>query len=195
MKKTLFFALCIVQTLFAVEKIRVYEESGAQIFASSDFDETAAVLTPLGIRFEKWEASQELAPGADQAAVIEAYRADVDRLVSENGYKSIDVVRMSPDAPKKGDLRKKFLSEHTHTEDEVRFFVEGSGLFYLHIRDKVYLVLCEKGDLISVPAYTTHWFDMGPDPYFTAIRLFIEPSGWIAQYTGSDIADQFPRFE
>ena len=43
-----------------------------------------------------------------------------------------------------GEMRQKFLNEHTHADFEVRFFVDGSGLFYLHVGDRVYLVLCEK---------------------------------------------------
>jgi len=56
-------------------------------------------------------------------------------------------------------------------------------------------VLCTKGDLISVPANTPHWFDMGPNPNFTAIRLFNNPEGWVANFTGSDIAQRFNRLE
>jgi 1,2-dihydroxy-3-keto-5-methylthiopentene dioxygenase len=100
---------------------------------------------------------------------------------------------MKPDHPEKAAMRTKFLSEHTHSEDEVRFFVEGSGLFSLHIGGSVYLVTCERGDLLSVPAGTRHWFDMGDSPRFAAIRLFLDPSGWVAKYTGDAIADRFPK--
>ena len=92
-------------------------------------------------------------------------------------------------------MRAKFLEEHTHKEGEVRFFVDGSGLFSLHVGGKVYEVLCRKGDLISVPDNTTHWFDMGPAPEFVAIRFFTNPDGWIGDFTGSDIAQRFPRYE
>lgn len=99
----------------------------------------------------------------------------------------------APITRKKDALREKFLNEHTHGEDEVRFFVEGAGLFCLHIGDEVFQVLCEKNDLISVPAHTPHWFDMGSEPNFTAIRIFDNPEGWIAQFTGDDIASAYPR--
>ena len=100
---------------------------------------------------------------------------------------------MNPTHPQKDEFRQKFLSEHTHSEDEVRFFVAGQGLFSLHIGENVYEVLCSQGDLISVPANTPHWFDMGPEPSFIAIRLFNNPEGWVANFTGSDIADHFNR--
>ena len=113
--------------------------------------------------------------------------------MAENGYQSWDVISLRADNPQKDALREKFLNEHTHGEDEVRFFVEGAGLFCLHIGDEVYQVLCEKNDLISVPAGTPHWFDMGSEPNFTAIRIFDNPEGWVAKFTGSEIAAGFPR--
>jgi 1,2-dihydroxy-3-keto-5-methylthiopentene dioxygenase len=93
-------------------------------------------------------------------------------------------------------LRKaKFLDEHYHKEDEVRFFVAGSGVFTLHVSTKVYEICCEQGDLLAVPDSTLHWFDMGPEPSFVAIRFFTGSDGWIGHFTGSDIAQKFPRYE
>ncbi|MEC9482011.1 MAG: cupin, partial [Halomonas sp.] len=58
-----------------------------------------------------------------------------------------------------------------------------------------YVIGCAAGDLISVPAGTPHWFDMGPEPNFMAIRLFTDSQDWVARMTGSDIASRFPRYE
>ncbi|MGH8042940.1 MAG: 1,2-dihydroxy-3-keto-5-methylthiopentene dioxygenase [Rudaea sp.] len=153
----------------------------------------ARELSHVGVRFEKWEASKSVAPGASQDEVIAAYRVDIDRLMHENGYQAVDVVSLNPEHPDRATLRQKFLSEHTHSEDEVRFFVAGRGLFTLHIGEKIYEVLCERGDLIGVPDGTRHWFDMSEAPYFIAIRLFTNPAGWVANFTGTDIAARFPR--
>ncbi len=155
----------------------------------------ARVLAEKGVRFERWQANSPLTLHAQQAEVLAAYKSDIERLMQENGFQSVDVISLSADHPDKATLRQKFLSEHTHSEYEVRFFVDGQGLFSLHVGDKVYNVLCEKGDLISVPAGTTHWFDMGPNPNFKAIRLFTNPEGWVAHFTGNDIANRFPRLE
>lgn len=127
--------------------------------------------------------------------MLDVYRREIDRLIDEEGYQSVDVVSMTPEHPQKQAAREKFLEEHSHSEDEVRFFVDGQGLFSLHIGERIYEVLCTKGDLISVPANTPHWFDMGPNPNFTAIRLFNNPEGWVANFTGSDIAQRFNRLE
>jgi len=136
-----------------------------------------------------------LSDHAGQDEVIAAYRDSVDRLLSNYHFQSVDVISLQPDHPDRDALRAKFLNEHTHSDYEVRFFVDGKGLFYIHQGQQVYGVLCEKGDLISVPANTTHWFDMGPNPDFKCIRLFTSPEGWVANFTGSDIASRFPRLE
>lgn len=168
---------------------------------TADAGEIAGLLAPLGVRFERWAAGRVLPAGAGQAEVLEAYRDDVERVSREGGYKSVDVVRLAPDpadsswADRARGAREKFLSEHTHAEDEVRFFVEGAGLFCLRLAGRVYLVLCERGDLLSVPAGTRHWFDMGATPNFCAIRFFGTPEGWVAAFTGDAIAGGFPGFD
>ena len=163
--------------------------------ATSALDEIAAELAAIGVGFEQWEAAQPVNPGDAPDVVMAAYRADIDRLVEANGFRSIDVVSIAPDNENREAMRAKFLDEHFHKEDEVRFFVAGSGLFTLHVDGKVYEVLCEAGDLIAVPDRMTHWFDMGPEPSFVAIRFFTEPDGWVGHFTGTDIATRFPRYE
>jgi len=160
-----------------------------------DYEIIARTLKNIGVQLEHWEANQPLTPDADQEEVTSAYSDAIEKLNVLHGFQSIDVVSLRPDHPDKEEFRRKFLSEHTHADFEIRFFVDGRGLFYLHIADKVYMVLCEKGDLISVPANTTHWFDMGEKPDFKCIRFFSTPDGWAGAFTGSDIAQRFPDFD
>lgn len=180
-----------------MSQLTVYAESDGKnpLLATEDVDEIRTELGTAGIRLERWKADRDLADDADNETIIAAYQAEIDRLVAERGFQTYDVVSMNPDHPEKETFRKKFLSEHTHSEDEVRFFVRGQGLFIIHANDKVYSMLCEKDDLISVPANTRHWFDMGPNPTFTAIRLFNDPQGWVGNFTGDDIASRFPLLE
>jgi 1,2-dihydroxy-3-keto-5-methylthiopentene dioxygenase len=152
-------------------------------------------LHSIGVRFEQWNANQPLSNDSGNDDIIAAYRGSIDTLMNEYGFQSVDVVALRPDHADKVALRNKFLSEHTHSDFEVRFFVDGSGLFYIHHEDKVYAVMCEQGDLISVPANAKHWFDMGENPSFKCIRLFTTPEGWVANYTGDKIADNLPKFE
>lgn len=180
-----------------MSKLTIYtdQEPSKPILETTDGVQIADALKEIGVRFERWEAAQQLAEDASDEDVMQAYAHEIERLKRENGYQSVDVIRMLPDNPKRGEFRQKFLSEHTHSEDEVRFFVEGAGIFYLRTGGKVYMTLCEQGDLISVPDGTTHWFDMGPKPFLTCIRLFTSTDGWIANFTGDQIAERFPKFE
>ncbi|MGB5397548.1 MAG: hypothetical protein WBN96_10395 [Gammaproteobacteria bacterium] len=177
--------------------LTIYTESQPQkpLQQTRDFEAIKKELGAAGIRFERWRADKTLAADADNDSILAAYKTEIDKLVTEQGYQTYDVVSMNPDHPNKTEFRNKFLAEHRHSEDEVRFFVRGHGLFVMHIKDRVYALLCEKDDLISVPANTKHWFDMGPNPVFTAIRLFNNPEGWVANFTGDTIAERFPLLE
>lgn len=179
--------------------------SRLRIFADDHPDEPRVVaetpeaiareLQAIGVGFEQWQADRPVQPGDSPESIMAAYRADIDRLVAERGFRTVDVVSIAPDNPNREAMRTKFLDEHFHKEDEVRFFVAGSGLFTLHVDHQVYEVRCEAGDLIAVPDGMTHWFDMGPEPSFVAIRFFTEPDGWVGHFTGTDIARKFPRYE
>ena len=180
-----------------MSRLSIFDETRPQapLAVMEDHAEIAAELGKIGVRFEQWAANQPIVPGASQDDVIAAYRADIDRLMGEAGYQAVDVISLTADHPDRASLRQKFLSEHSHSEDEVRFFVAGSGQFTLHLNGRVYDILCEQGDLIGVPDGTRHWFDMSESPHFVAIRLFTNKEGWVANYTGDAIAARFPRMQ
>lgn len=176
--------------------LTVYDETGLGLgFFTDEHAQIADRLQSIGALFERWQTAKPLGDDADDAAIIETHKEDVMRIQKRFGFESVDVISVTKDHPQKADIRAKFLSEHTHSDFEVRFFVEGQGLFFLHCEDKVYAILCQQGDLISVPANVKHWFDLGQNPNLKCIRFFTTPDGWIAQYTGSDIATHFPSLE
>lgn len=175
-------------------------DPGTVELRTEDPGQIGDVLKQFGVRFERWEL-KELAEDASSEDVLAAYRAEVDAVIDAEGYIKVDAAVM---APRDGDpewaqqakaAREKFLSEHTHDDDEDRFFARGAGVFYLHIGEKVYAVLCEAGDLLSVPANTTHWFDMGTRPDFVAIRFFHDEDGWVGDFCDTDTAERFPSFD
>ncbi len=181
------------------------DDPSTVVLSSTDPTEIAADLATIGVDFEQWETSATLSDDADAAEILDAFADDVER-IREQGYDTIDVVRMhgDPDDPElveqAAQARKKFLSEHIHTDDEVRFFVDGRGAFYLRaVRpdgvEAVHVALCEQGDYISVPQNVRHWFDMGTAPNFAAIRFFKVPDGWVGDFTGDSIAHRFPTFD
>lgn len=126
--------------------LSVYQDTAPEqpLKVLTHVDDIAATLADVGVHIERWQASAPIAAGASSEEVIAAYRPQIDRLMNERGYVTVDVISLASDHPQKAELRAKFLEEHRHAEDEVRFFVAGRGLFTLHIEDKVYAVLCEK---------------------------------------------------
>jgi len=170
------------------------------LLRTRDHAAIAEALTPIGVVYEHVPVGDRLADTATQDEVLEAHRPLVDRLISEHGYRLVDVAQLHPvDSDEwratAAAARTKFLNEHTHDEEEIRYFVAGSGVFYLHVDGRVHAMLCTEGDLLSVPALTTHWFDMGTSPDFTAIRFFHDDDGWVGTFTGSDISTHFPTFD
>jgi len=168
-------------------------DPAATVLKADDGEEIAGHLRDHGVRFERWA----LRSGDDP---LTAYADGVAALAGE-GYATVDVAQLHPDpsdaewSTKAAGARGKFLAEHTHADDEVRFFAAGSGAFYLRIGGHVDIVVCTAGDLISVPQGTRHWFDMGTAPDFTALRFFRVPEGWVGEFTGDPIASRFPAFD
>lgn len=177
-----------------MSRLTVYEESApeALVLRTEDPAEMGAELARIGVQFERWESPVTLSPEDPAEIILEAYKPYLDTLMGAKGAGSADVIKLTPDNPAAPALREKFLAEHRHTEDEIRFFVHGSGHFVMHVDGRVYDALCEAGDLISVPANTRHWFDAGEQPFFTALRVFTDTSGWVAHFTGDTISTRFP---
>lgn len=180
-----------------MSELRIYDDTDPSrpLAVLTELSDIHDALSGIGVEFERWEASADLDAAAGQDEVIEAYRDSIDRLMKRYGFQAVDVVAMHPMHPQKDAMRQKFLAEHTHDDFEVRFFVDGEGLFSMRAGGKVYATLCTRGDLINLPANLTHWFDMGPNPHFKAIRLFTLQEGWVAHFTGDPIAQRFPRLE
>ncbi len=167
---------------------------------TTDPAEIANVYAGFGGRFERRPLRPGIAPDTPPDAVLDIYRDVVEELIAAEGFVTVDVAGIHPDdGPGWPDtaktVRGKFIDEHTHgDDDEIRFMVRGSGVFFLHIGDRVHGVYSTAGDLLGVPRGTTHWFDCGAAPDFTAIRFFHDPQGWVGIPTGSDISGRFPDF-
>jgi 1,2-dihydroxy-3-keto-5-methylthiopentene dioxygenase len=160
-----------------------------------------AELATRGIEFDRWPTLPGLTAATSSEEILARYDDRIAQLNAGGRYKFIDLARLHPDDtdpqwPVQATVaRQKFLSEHRHAEDEVRFFAGGRGCFYLHLEPEVVAVVCEGGDLVSVPAGTRHWFDMGSRPDFVAVRFFEEENGWIGDFTGETIAERFPTLD
>lgn len=176
------------------------DQAGTVLLCTEDQAVIATALRQHGVSFSRWELSLDPGTRASSAQILSAYAAHVSELSEHGGYRLVDVAQIRPDdAPdwpeRAATARKAFRAEHEHDEDEVRFFAAGRGCFYLHLDGQVLAVVCEPGDLLSVPARTRHWFDMGSQPDFAAIRFFQKDDGWVGEFSGSDIAASFPSLD
>src|SRR5205809_1010221 len=152
----------------------------------------AAYLAERGIDFERWTGDLSAASTATSEEILAAYAPKIDELKAHGGYVTADVIDVKPDTPGLDGMLARFNSEHWHDEDEVRFIVEGRGLFHIHPpQGPVFAIEVEAGDLIRVPRGTHHWFDLCADRRIRAIRLFQDPSGWTPHYTDSGVDKGF----
>jgi 1,2-dihydroxy-3-keto-5-methylthiopentene dioxygenase len=153
-----------------------------------DAREITAFLAGIGIDYERWQPSHPFASEASSEAILTAYDTEVSKLKERGGYVTADVIDVHPSTPNLEAMLNRFNREHWHDEDEVRFIVEGRGVF--HIRPPngpVAAIEVEAGDLIRVPRGTHHWFDLCAERRIRAIRLFQDPAGWTPHYTQSGI--------
>jgi 1,2-dihydroxy-3-keto-5-methylthiopentene dioxygenase len=154
--------------------------------------EVAEYLGNIGIDYDVWESSQPLGSGASQQEILDAYSAEIEKLKAAGGYVTADVINVNPQTPNLEAMLAKFSREHWHDEDEVRFVVQGRGLFHINPKTSpVVGIEVEPGDLIRVPRGTLHWFDLCSDKQIRCIRLFQDPSGWTPSYTESGVDAKF----
>ncbi|MBX5436208.1 MAG: cupin domain-containing protein [Alicyclobacillaceae bacterium] len=149
-----------------------------------------AFLEDNGVYYEHWTLERIPADMRDKFAltddekqrILESVQDDIERLAKARGYVKWDLISLSEATPDLDVLLKKFEQVHTHTEDEVRAIIAGSGIFVIKGRDDVgyFDIRLQKGDVISVPENTPHFFTLTEERQVVAVRLFIDPSGWVA---------------
>jgi 1,2-dihydroxy-3-keto-5-methylthiopentene dioxygenase len=154
--------------------------------------EVTAFLARHAIDYEQWPPRPDVSADASSNELLAAYASEVEALKARGGYVTADVIDVKADTPNLDAMLAKFNREHWHDEDEVRFIVDGRGLFHIHPDNgPVFAIEVEAGDLIRVPRGTHHWFDLCADRRIRAIRLFQDVSGWTPHYTGSGVDQGF----
>lgn len=158
----------------------------------SDFNTIKKLLADHNIMIAQWEASKVLSNEATQEEILEAYEHELKPFMKQNGYVTADVINVHPKTENLMAIREKFMKEHTHSEDEIRFFVDGQGKFWFHLdNEEILCVTCERGDFMSVPKNFRHWFDLAPGYFVKAIRIFSNMEGWTPNYTNSGIDQSY----
>jgi 1,2-dihydroxy-3-keto-5-methylthiopentene dioxygenase len=154
----------------------------------TDPSEIKAFLNDHGLHYEVWPLADRVDPAAPAETILGAYSPEIEALKARGGFVTADVIDVYPDTPDLDAMLAKFNQEHTHTEDEVRFILQGSGVFHINPGDRpVFGIEVHAGDLISVPRGTRHWFDLCGDRRIRAIRLFQDTSGWTPHYLADGV--------
>ncbi len=147
-------------------------------------------LNERGFCYQYWETDRlqgRLKTGydlsaAEQKGLLELYASEIHALKTAQGYITEDIVMLSPDTPNLEAILSRFDREHHHTDDEVRFVVDGGGIFTIRQDDLTFDVEVGAGDLFVIPAYTRHGFILTPDQQIKCIRIFKDTAGWVALY-------------
>ena len=112
-----------------------------------------------------------------------AYQPSLDALKGERGYVEQDIVELSPTTPELDTICAKFSAEHLHTDDEVRYVLEGEGIFDIRSADDRWMrVQVEPGDVLVVPRGRYHRFFLTDACRIRCVRLFQDPAGWKPVY-------------
>jgi 1,2-dihydroxy-3-keto-5-methylthiopentene dioxygenase len=111
------------------------------------------------------------------------YQPQLDALKGARGYVEQDIIELRPDTAGLDAICAKFADEHLHTDDEVRYVLEGEGVFDIRSADDAWLrVTVERGDLLVVPANLHHRFFLTERKHIRCVRLFKDSSGWVPHY-------------
>lgn len=117
----------------------------------------------------------------------DAFQPALDKLKQARGYVEQDIIELTPQTPGLDELCAKFVDEHLHTDDEVRYVLAGEGIFDIRSSDDRWMrVVVEAGDLIVVPANCHHRFLLTEQKHIRCVRLFKDSSGWVPHYRQAD---------
>lgn len=158
-------------------------------------DDIAATLAEQGVHFEQRHVAERIRPGTPEGEVIASLRAQLDSMRAEFCVEAVEVLSVNPEHSQKDELRAGLIDERRHAGKDVRLFVSGRGLLNLRIGDYVFALVGERGDLVSVPAGTAQWFDLGDQPNLVLVRWFENEAARHAQLSGDEGAKAFPGLD
>jgi 1,2-dihydroxy-3-keto-5-methylthiopentene dioxygenase len=162
----------------------------------TDLEQIGEHLTPLKIQLKRWPVGDNALTLLAQPSLQDDEKEEVLRSLdhyfdSLEGYQSRDLIVLSPNTPNLDGLLEKFSRPHTHADDEVRYIVDGEGVFGFVCPDSTQMELTiQPEEYINVPAGTEHWFYLTPLRRIKAVRYFVDTLGWTPEYTTTAIRMQ-----
>ena len=150
-------------------------------------------LTPLNVQLNYWKVgddssiqqliAQENLTEAEKEQILQSLDHYFEQLKQSNDYRSRDLIVLHPNTPNLDTLLSKFDRCHTHADDEVRYVIDGEGVFGFVRPDGSQVELTiQPEEYINIPAGTKHWFYLTAKRRIKVVRYFITTEGWIPQY-------------
>ena len=164
----------------------------------TDLQTITRELAPLNVEINHWTVgdnsqvrnllAQESLQEEEKETVLQGLDNYFQELQQTAGYQSRDLIVLHPGIPNLDELLAKFDKIHTHADDEVRYIVDGEGIFGFVRPDGSHVELTVQAEeYINVPAGTEHWFYLTPAKQVKAVRYFTSTEGWIPEYIGTAI--------
>ncbi len=164
----------------------------------TELDDIRRELASLNIHLNRWpvgtdpEFRQLLNKPAlddtEKEQVLQGLDQYFEELKQTAGYESRDLIALHPDIPNLETLLKKFEQCHIHADDEVRYIIDGEGVFGFIRPDGTQVeLLVQPEEYINVPAGTEHWFYLTETRRIKAVRYFTTTEGWTPDYTNTEI--------
>jgi 1,2-dihydroxy-3-keto-5-methylthiopentene dioxygenase len=137
-------------------------------------------LDALGVlQFKLDPSSSSYDPAEDKA---------LSKIRSERGYTYTDTITLSPDKLPNYEAKiLTFFQEHLHTDEEIRYCLEGSGYFDVRDeQDRWIRVKVQQGGMIILPAGMYHRFTLDSSNYGKFMRLFVGEPVWTPYNRAAD---------
>ena len=160
-------------------------------------------LAPLNVQLNYWQVSdnpaikqliaKENLTEEEKEELLQSLEHYFAHLKQAAGYQDRDLLILHPNTPGLDTLLSKFNRCHTHADDEVRYIIDGAGVFGFVRPDGSQVELTiQPEEYINVPAGTEHWFYLTLKHRIKVVRYFINTEGWLPEYTNTEIRFQPP---
>lgn len=159
-----------------------------------DLDQIASALRGCGVTLAAWSIPEDqslrsllqktVLTELEKEQVLAVFEPRFNQLKGDFGIQSRDLVVLSEETENLENLLQMFSDCHTHDDDEIRYIIDGEGVFGFVLPDRSQVkLLLEPGEFISVPKNTEHWFELTPNKRVKAVRYFSNKEAWTPHYT------------
>lgn len=161
----------------------------------SHVEDIASTLAAISVQFSQIPVQQPVIAGTASAELSAANAAQIEQLNALHGFASAEVLSLCDERGEGSELARDLRQERACQPAHLHYYLAGRGLLALHCGDYVYSLLCEKNDLLLLPAGMAHWLDTGSHPRVAVLRLFDAPQvpafvgvigDFAASFTGLD---------